>query len=71
MVDLNIIFFFEKGGGALIISGKAQTSGSYKVESLGSNQIQGYDFLFPYFLCYHKSWDTVFKIRDNSEFKAN
>ena len=61
----------EKGG-VSIFSGKAERSGSYRLETPGSNPIQGYNFfLFSYFLCYHKSWDTVSKIYDNSQFKAN
>ena len=36
MVDLNVFFFFEKGG-VLIFSGKAERSGSYRVETLGLN----------------------------------
>ena len=66
MVDLNKCFF--ERGGVLIFSGKAERSGSHRVEIPGSNPIHGYNLLFPYFLCYHKSWDTVFSINNNSEF---
>ena len=48
-----------RGYGVLILSGETERSGSYRVKAPGSNLIHGYDFLFPYFLCYHKSWDTV------------
>ena len=68
MVDLKKCFF-EKGD-VLIFSGEAERSGSYGVEAPGSNPIHEYDFLFPYFLCYHKSWDTVsrkFTIMVNSK----
>ena len=50
---------YFRGCGVLILSGEMERSGSYRVEALGSNPIHGYDFLFPYFLCYHKSWDAV------------
>ena len=36
--------------GVLIFSGEAETRGPYRVE---------YVSLFPYFLYYHKTWDTV------------
>ena len=54
-----------------MISGEAERSNSYRVETPGSNPIHVYNFLFPYFLGYHKSWDTVSQVNDNSKLKAN
>ena len=48
-----------RGCGVLILSGETERSGSHRVEALGSNPIHGCDFLFPYFLCDNKPWDTV------------
>ena len=40
--------------GVLIFSSEADT-----VLTPGSSPIHGYGFLFPFFLYYNKSWDTV------------
>lgn len=58
MLDLNKYFFEE--GSVLIFTGKAEGCSSSSVETPDSNPLHEYDFFFPYFLCYHKSWDTVF-----------
>ena len=60
-----------RGCGVLIFSGETERSGSYRIDPPCSNPLHGYDFLFPYFLCYHKSCDSVSEINDNSKFNAN
>ena len=39
----------------LIYSGQTERSGTYRVETPGSNPIHGYDLYFPYFLCHHNA----------------